>query len=173
MMKNWAETSNSKPTTTNTTSTEQQQQDRPPPPQGQKDEKEQEEESISTSFCKKPDTHDVLYGRGKNVSSHPGNVYFRKLVKAIKVEYVAAPKHQKYYYAELVVQTIKNLNPPGRFLQRKKNTSADADEGELFYDVGDKEAINKARQALREGAPEIEAKLKLTRVIQARTNVRS
>lgn len=100
----------------------------------------------------KPHHHDVLYGRGNNINSNPGNKFFRELVKAVRVSYVAATKQKKPLYAKLVVHTIRNLDPPGRFLQRNDGDS-------LYYDVGDKRAVDKARQALREGAPDVEKKL--------------
>lgn len=56
-------------------------------------------------------------------------------------------------FARMVIQKIKNLNPPGRFLKQNPNTGA-------WYEIGDKKAILKTRQALREGAPEIEKLLK-------------
>ena len=103
----------------------------------------------------RPHGHDVLYGRGKHISINPGNLFFMELVKAIRVDYVAAPKEKKSMFAQLVVQTIRNLDPPGRFLQRRITSSDD----NLLYDVGDKNATNKARQALREGAPDIKKNL--------------
>ena len=97
--------------------------------------------------------HDVLCGRGNNINSHQGNQFFRKLVKQIRVEYVATPKQEKADFAKLVVHAIRNLNPPGRFLIKDDNTDA------FYYDIGDRKAVDKTRQALREGAPEIEKQI--------------
>ena len=48
----------------------------------------------------------------------------------------------------MIVDEIKNRTPPGRFLKQDNNTK-------LWYDIGEKKALDKTRQALREGAPEI------------------
>ena len=98
-----------------------------------------------------PHHHDVLSGRGNNVNSSPGNKFFRELVKAVRVNYVATPKQQKPLFSQHIFLTIQNLTPPGRFLKKCKDN--------LYHDVGDKKAIEKTRQALREGAPEVERQL--------------
>jgi hypothetical protein len=48
----------------------------------------------------------------------------------------------------MIVEEIRNRNPPGRFLKQDNSTK-------LWYDIGEKKALDKTRQALREGAPEI------------------
>ncbi len=100
-----------------------------------------------------PHPHDVLAGRGKSINHHPGNQYFISLIKPLKTDYVATPKQEKSMFARMVIQKVKNLNPPGRFLKQDPRTG-------LWYDIGEKKAILKTRQALREGAPEIEKLLK-------------
>lgn len=95
-----------------------------------------------------PHQNDVLSGRGNNVNLHSGNKNYRSVVQKLKNEYIAAPKPKKPQYARMVVDAIRNLNPPGRFLKQDSETK-------LWFDIGDKKAIDKARQALREGAPDI------------------
>lgn len=95
-----------------------------------------------------PHRHDVLSGRGKSVNGHPGNIHFQTLVKSVKHRYVAAPKSDKPQFANAIVHNVRSLNPPGRFLKQEPNSG-------LWYDIGDKKALTKTRQALREGAPEI------------------
>lgn len=95
-----------------------------------------------------PHQNDVLSGRGNNVNLHPGNKNYRSVVLKFKNEYIAAPKSKKPQFARMVVETIRNLDPPGRFLKQDANT-------QLWSDIGGKKAMDKARQALREGAPEI------------------
>ena len=97
---------------------------------------------------KTPHHNDVLSGRGNSVNLHSGNKNYRSIVQKFKIEYVAAPKQQKPQYARKVVDAIRSLNPPGRFLKQDPETM-------LWFDIGDKKAIDKARQALREGAPDI------------------
>jgi len=57
----------------------------------------------------------------------------------------------------LLVHQIRNLNPPGRFLKWG--------EDRRYSDVGQKKAIEKTRQALREGAPEIEQQIDTGQII--------
>lgn len=95
-----------------------------------------------------PHEHDVLSGRGNFVNYHPGNEHFRALVRKHKVAYVACPKPQKGKFSRLIYDEIRALNPPGRFLKQDAATK-------LWYDIGEKKALDKTRQALREGAPEI------------------
>ena len=97
---------------------------------------------------KEPHPHDVLSGRGNYVNYHDGNEYFRKLVRKHKLEYVNCPKQQKGKFSKMIVDEIKERNPSGRFLKQDKDTK-------LWYDIGEKKALDKTRQALREGAPEL------------------
>jgi hypothetical protein len=108
----------------------------------QEDEEEQGEGILT------PHEHDVLSGRGNFVNYHAGNEHFRALVRKHKVAYVACPKAQKGKFSKLIVDEIKALDPPGRFLKQDPVTK-------LWTDIGEKKALDKTRQALREGAPEI------------------
>lgn len=101
---------------------------------------------------KTPHDHDVLSGRGNYVNYHPGNEHFRTLVRKHKVAYVACPKPQKGKFSKLIYEEIKMRNPPGRFLKQDPKTK-------LWIDIGEKKALDKTRQALREGAPEIQKEL--------------
>lgn len=95
-----------------------------------------------------PHEHDVLSGRGNYVNYHAGNEHFRALVKKHKVAYVACPKPQKGKFSRLIYDEIRAREPPGRFLKQDSSTK-------LWYDIGEKKALDKTRQALREGAPDI------------------
>ena len=97
--------------------------------------------------------HTVLSGRGNKINFHKGNEYYRKLVNCLRLEYVATPKAQKLEFGKLVVEHIRSLDPPGRFLTKDPKTGK-------YIDIGERKAIDKTRQALREGAPEIESKIK-------------
>lgn len=92
--------------------------------------------------------NDVLCGRGGATNSHTGNRSYRKLVKKYKDKYLKAKKKQKPYVAAEVVNEIRNLDPPGRFLKKDKDTG-------YYLDIGDARAKEKTSQALREGAPQI------------------
>lgn len=108
---------------------------------------EQQMEGIET-----PHDHDVLSGRGNFVNYHAGNEHFRALVRKHKVAYVACPKPQKGKFSQMIVDEIKRRNPPGRFLKQDPKTK-------LWYDIGEKKSLDKTRQALREGAPDIQKEL--------------
>ena len=95
-----------------------------------------------------PHRHDVLSGRGNFVNNHSGNEFFRTLVRMHKVNYVATPKSKKPHFARIIYDGIKALDPPGRFLKQDETTK-------LWYEISEKKALDKARQALREGAPDI------------------
>ena len=60
-----------------------------------------------------------------------------------------APKPEKKKFARLIVDKIRNRDPPGRFLKFDETTK-------MWYDIGDKKALSKARQALRERAYKFE-----------------
>mmetsp|Transcript_37279 Transcript_37279/g.42579 ORF Transcript_37279/g.42579 Transcript_37279/m.42579 type:complete len:350 (+) Transcript_37279:68-1117(+) len=97
---------------------------------------------------KEPQKHDVLSGRGNFVNYHPGNEHFRSLVRKHKVAYLNCPKSQKSKFSQIIVDQIQSQNPPGRFLKQHPETK-------LWNDIGEKKALDKTRQALREGAPEL------------------
>jgi len=86
------------------------------------------------------------------VNYHAGNEHFRALVRKHKVAYVACPKPQKGKFSRMIVDEIRARNPPGRFLKQDASTK-------LWEDIGEKKALDKTRQALREGAPEISKEL--------------
>jgi hypothetical protein len=90
-------------------------------------------------------THnDVLSGRGGKINAHPGNMQFRTIVLQFRPRYLdpATRKLQKGFIAKDVVDYIrKELQPPGRFLEEEEG---------VWYEIGDKKAIKKAGQALRE-----------------------
>mmetsp|Transcript_23109 Transcript_23109/g.54625 ORF Transcript_23109/g.54625 Transcript_23109/m.54625 type:complete len:1089 (+) Transcript_23109:289-3555(+) len=102
-----------------------------------------------------PHDHDVLSGRGNSVNHHPGNEYFRSLVRHHKLAYVRCPKPQKEQFSKLIVSTVRDREPPGRFLKQNSQTKT-------WYNIGTQKALDKTRQALREGAPATVAGLMLS-----------
>ena len=97
-----------------------------------------------------PNVNDVLCGRGGRINAHEGNVQFREIVVINKKEYLAktTKKLEKAHIAARVIEHIRTMNPPGRFLKEDSDTG-------LWYDIGDAKAIKKAGQALREDAADI------------------
>ena len=114
-----------------------------------------------------PHNHDVLCGRGGKTLRHAGNYAFRSLVFQnkvlnnllkllifidiiiislyclIQVFYAQSDKFDKIQIAKEVVNIIKQQSPPGRFLKYDTNKN-------IWIEVDDKAAIDKASQALRE-----------------------
>jgi len=96
-----------------------------------------------TTGIEYPHDNDVLSGRGNFANAHPGNKQFRTYINKQKENYAATIKSDKPLFAKLIVNTIRNLVPSGRFLIQDKDTK-------LWSDIGDKKAWRKVRQALRE-----------------------
>eukprot|EP01082_Thalassiosira_pseudonana_P002714 g2788.t1 g2788 contig12:802202-803301(-) len=92
-------------------------------------------------------THtDVLLGRGVATNRHPGNENFRSIVAQHVGVYVTSTKKQKMMISRSIVDKVKKaLVPPGRFLEKDPET-------DLWSEVGDKKALEKTAQALRDGA---------------------
>jgi hypothetical protein len=91
-------------------------------------------------------TNDVLCGRGGATNSHAGNRIFREMVKKYQDKYLRAKKKDKPTVASEVVTNIRTKG--GRFLEKVKDIG-------LWRDIGDRKAMEKTSQALREGAPKI------------------
>jgi hypothetical protein len=91
--------------------------------------------------------NDVLCGRGGRVNSHCGNVKFRQLVSELRGTYLSktTKKLDKVKIADKIVNAIRGMDPPGRFL---KESDVDTEDG--WYDIGDFKASKKAGQAMRE-----------------------
>eukprot|EP00580_Thalassiosira_gravida_P014975 CAMPEP_0201664614 /NCGR_PEP_ID=MMETSP0494-20130426/6017_1 /ASSEMBLY_ACC=CAM_ASM_000839 /TAXON_ID=420259 /ORGANISM="Thalassiosira gravida, Strain GMp14c1" /LENGTH=850 /DNA_ID=CAMNT_0048143409 /DNA_START=174 /DNA_END=2726 /DNA_ORIENTATION=+ len=137
------------------------------------------ESIVSNLEEEEPRPNDVLIGRGGLAVKHPGNIYWRQLMKEVKSDYLDCHRRSKYHHhhqqqqpdntlttndinidsndnnnngskskksilTSLVVETIRNQFPtPGRFLFQDKVTGK-------WNDIGDKEAMKKTRQALRD-----------------------
>jgi hypothetical protein len=91
-----------------------------------------------------PHNNDVLCGNGQDgiIKAHPGNENFRKLVdQGMPLYVMARSTHQKKPIVSNIVNQIRNLNPPGRFLHKDANSN-------LWRDVGDEKARKKIYHAL-------------------------
>jgi hypothetical protein len=99
-----------------------------------------------TSKPCQPHPHDVLFGRGKHVNDHMGNVYFRQLVlfeKSIYKQTITCAGRR--HVARHVINQIRRLDPPGRFLVPDENAKATK-----WFMAKDHRALMKTSQALRE-----------------------
>ena len=97
-----------------------------------------------------PRETDVLCGRGGAALRHPGNQTYRRLVNLNKGLYITCLKTEKLKISRSIVAAIREQN--GRFLER------DTAKG-TWFDIGDKKAIEKTSQALREGQPKLRQKI--------------
>jgi len=96
-----------------------------------------------------PSENDVLSGRGGRINNHTGNVRFRKLVAAEKLKYLSIHKKMdKAMIAVDIVEKIRILEPPGRFLKQDPDSLC-------WYEIGDERARKKTGQALREDGPDL------------------
>lgn len=71
-----------------------------------------------------PNENDVLCGRGGRINSHAGNVQFRDIIHSRKKEYLAptTKKLEKAHIAAAIVNDIRAMDPPGRFLKEDRDT---------------------------------------------------
>lgn len=95
-----------------------------------------------------PSDVDVLCGRGGACLRHPGNATFRFLVSSNKTRYAARRKIEKLNISRWIVKQIRDSG--GRFLERDLDT---------WHDIGDKRAVEKTSQALREGQPKLRGEI--------------
>jgi hypothetical protein len=63
-----------------------------------------------------PSQEDVLFGRGKPIQEHPGNVRYHYILDLYQAKYEEAKKFQKMEVSNLVLQVIAKQN--GRFLKQ-------------------------------------------------------
>jgi hypothetical protein len=115
-------------------------------------ERENEDQQPSSDSEEKTFTEsDVLCGRGGLTNNAPGNVFFRRMVRNKQESYLLATKRQKAGVAREIVNMVRGLDPPGRFLKKDANG--------VWVEIGDRKAREKTSQALREGAPELRQEL--------------
>jgi hypothetical protein len=90
--------------------------------------------------------NDVLSGRGGATNIHSGNRNFRDLINCHRKPYLQARKNDKPAISRAIVRAIRESG--GRFLKKPPKSN-------LWYEIGDDAAREKASQALRQRAPEM------------------
>jgi hypothetical protein len=110
-----------------------------------------------------PHPHDVLSGRGAGISKHPGNQRWRELISDNISDYVAMQRSKRPTITCSIVQAVRSLSPPGRFLAKDKRTGK-------WYDIGDDQANLKTAQALRDTKKQGENKALSLSTISPLTN---
>lgn len=100
-----------------------------------------------------PTQTDVLFGRGVATNRHPGNENFRNIISQHVDVYVASTKKQKMNISRSIVDRVrKELDPPGRFLEKDSSTG-------LYREVEIKKALEKTAQTLRDLAAPLRKQL--------------
>ena len=94
--------------------------------------------------------NDILPGKGKHASEHHGNKQFRGIVEKYVKEYHHANSNaSKRTVTNRVRQDIKNLSPPGRFLEGKNDA---------YYEQAEKGIDARITQAFRDRLKKIRGK---------------
>lgn len=88
-----------------------------------------------------PSDVDVLVGRGSVVNMHEGNKAFREVIDLHRKSYIKPSKAQKSILAKCTVFYVRSLG--GRFLEKDKSCG-------LWFEIGDRRAIEKVERALQE-----------------------
>jgi hypothetical protein len=104
---------------------------------------------MSRLSCSTNDSHstfffslqDVLCGRGGMSNHHPGNEWYRRLVRSNRPLYRACPKHTKLLVSKAIVQAVEQQG--GRFLEKDRKQK-------YWFPVQYKKAVDKTSQGLRE-----------------------
>lgn len=65
---------------------------------------------------------------------------------------MSCKKHEKLKVSQAIVAAIRGQDPPGRFVEKHPESGR-------LYDIGEKKAVEKTSQALREGAPKLRSKM--------------
>jgi hypothetical protein len=90
---------------------------------------------------------DVVGGKGNGAANRPGNIFYTRLFKAQQSEYQSkSPENtakNKKRIAQNIINTIKQQDPPGRFLKESKAAF-------VWTVMNEKKIMEKVMQALRE-----------------------
>ncbi|CAB9528249.1 expressed unknown protein [Seminavis robusta] len=92
-----------------------------------------------------PHENDILLGRGGKNNMHVGNEKLRELARTVAEQYHRSSKKEKSYLSRTLVQKVKEMDPPGRFLRRHPKDN-------LWEDMSDDEdkCREKCAQVLRD-----------------------
>ena len=120
--------------------------------------------STTTEVITQVTANDIICGRKGVALKHPGNLAYRKIVGMNKEAYATCLKNEKLRISQSIVAAMREIG--GRFIERidgKVSSSLDEkdDDGNLvaYRDIGDRRAVEKTSQALREGQPKLLRKL--------------
>jgi hypothetical protein len=114
------------------------------------DSNEKPHQQITSEHVTGPTPNDVINGRGQGVQRHPGNEKYRELVSRNKGLYATCPRSDKAKISRAIVAAVRQFG--GGFLELDERS------GE-YFDIGEKKAVAKTSQALREGQTKIRKKM--------------
>lgn len=100
-----------------------------------------------TELIDHPTDNDILLGRGGYNNKFVGNERLRDFAMEYVEEYLGSTKSEKTHLAKTLVQRIRSLDPPGRFLKKIETGQ--------WIDIGDDLARDKASQVLRDAVRDI------------------
>lgn len=134
--------------------------------------------STTTEVITQVTANDIICGRKGVALKHPGNLAYRKIVGMNKEAYATCLKNEKLRISKSIVAAMREVG--GRFIERvdgKVSSSLDErdDDGNLvsYRDIGDRRAVEKTSQALREGQPKLLRKLAEKRGSKALVSART
>lgn len=110
----------------------------------------------NAKLVKQLNQNDVLCGRGSGPNDYSGNIKFRALVMDRRDEYLSTSNRaSKAKVAREIVEYVKRMNPPGRFLEQADGgvnvTNANGGKNSPSWRmVSEEKALEKAKQALRQ-----------------------
>lgn len=100
--------------------------------------------------------HDTLFlwlVSGLQSTNKSSNILFVcRLKTCLQEVYVSSTKRQKMSISRSIVEAVRSLDPPGRFLEKNPETG-------LWSEIGHKKAVEKTSQALRDGAASLRKQL--------------
>lgn len=105
---------------------------------------EKEDERI----VKSPNQNDIFLGRGGNMWRKEGNNRLRNICQQWNHKYNSVPKAKKPMIAKTIVDQVKAMEPPGRFLKKRCESSGVSDIA--WEEVDDSVAIEKVSQLFRD-----------------------
>ena len=88
-------------------------------------------------------SNDVICGRSREARNHPGNMQYNKIVSLNKNLYTTCKTSEKSNFSKSIVTAVREAGV--RFLEQLNDGS--------YRDIGDRRAVEKTSQALREGQP--------------------
>ncbi len=96
----------------------------------------QSSSSSQRNIIAEPRDHDIIYGKTlRGRTNHPGNVYYRSVLRKFFKRYSSSSASDKPKFAYLIHHEMSKRDPPGRFLQASESCNG-------WEEMSQKEALN-------------------------------